>query len=101
MVCVLGTFLCTYVQRPTVKNCRTVTASLVCKYAFLKEAVSENFNITVWRVIFVGSNFRGKSKKALKINFMVLNFVTATSLGAWHCCISDDVIDTSARNLCY
>ena len=24
---------------------------------------------TVWRVIFVGSNFRGKSEKALKINF--------------------------------
>ena len=24
---------------------------------------------TVWRVIFVGTNFRGKSEKALKINF--------------------------------
>ena len=63
MVRVLGTLLCTYVQRPTMKNCRTVTASLVCKYAFLKEAVSEIF---IWRVIFVGSNFRGKS---IKINF--------------------------------
>ena len=57
--------------------------------------------IIVWRVIFVGSNFRGKSEKALKI-FVVLNFVTATSLGAWHCCISDDVINTRARDLlCY
>ena len=54
---------------------------------------------TVWQVIFMQSNFRGKSKKALKINFRGLNFVTATSLGAWHCCISDDVIDTRARNL--
>ena len=29
---------------------------------------------TVWRVIFVGSNFRGKSEKALKINFCGFNF---------------------------
>ena len=74
MVRVLGTVLCTYVQRPTMKNCRTVTASLVRKYAFLKEAVSEIFNITVWRVIFVGSNFHGKSEKALKINFRGFKF---------------------------
>ena len=39
-------------------------------------------------------NFRGKSEKALKINFRV--FVTATSPEAWHCCTNDDVIDTSA-----
>ena len=50
---------------------------------------------------FRGSNFRGKSKKALKVNFRGLNFVTATSLGAWHCCTSDDVIDTRARDLLY
>ena len=29
---------------------------------------------TVWRVIFMGSNFRGKSKKALKINFRGFKF---------------------------
>ena len=48
----------------------------------------------VWQVIFVES-----SKSPSKLIFMVLNFVTATSLGAWHCCISDDVIDTRTRNL--
>lgn len=40
MVRVLGTLLCTYIQRPTMKHCRTVAQSLVRKYAFLKEAVS-------------------------------------------------------------
>ena len=29
---------------------------------------------TVWRVIFAGSNFRGKSEKALKINFRGFKF---------------------------
>ena len=29
---------------------------------------------TVWWVIFVGSNFRGKSEKALKINFRGFKF---------------------------
>ena len=29
---------------------------------------------TVWRVIIVGSNFRGKSEKALKINFRGFKF---------------------------
>ena len=29
---------------------------------------------TVWRVIFVGSNFRGTSEKALKINFHAFKF---------------------------
>ena len=29
---------------------------------------------TVWRVIFVGSNFRGKSEKTLKINFRGFKF---------------------------
>ena len=47
----------------------------------------------------MGSNFRGKSEKALKLIFVVLNFVTATRQGAWHCCTNDDVIDTRARDL--
>ena len=48
----------------------------------------------------MGANFCGKSEiKALKINFVVLNFVTATSPGAWHCCTSDDVINTCVRDL--
>ena len=34
-----------------------------------------HFQGTVWQ----GANFRGKSKKALKLIFMILNFVTATS----------------------
>ena len=29
---------------------------------------------TVWRVIFVGANFRGKSDKALRINFRGFKF---------------------------
>ena len=49
MVRVLGTLLCTFVQRTTMKNCRTVAASLVRKQAFLKESVSvhtaTNFNV--------------------------------------------------------
>ena len=50
----------------------------------------------------MGANFCGKSKMALKLNFMVLNFVIATSPGAWHSCKSDDVIDTRAHDLlCY
>ena len=53
----------------------------------------------VWRVIFVGANFRGKSERPSKLIFVVLNFVTATSPGAWHCCTSDDVIDTRVRDL--
>ena len=66
-----------------------------------------------WRVIFVGSNVRGESEKALKIIdiidyvnvvyniYVKINFrvFKAISLGAWHCCISDDVIDTRARDL--
>ena len=38
-------------------------------------------------------------KRPSKLIFMVLNFVTATSPGVWHCCTSNDVIDTLARNL--
>ena len=39
-------------------------------------------------------------KRPSKLIFVVLNFVTATSLGAWpwHCCINDDVINTHARD---
>ena len=40
-------------------------------------------------------------KRPSKLIFVVLNFVTATSLGAWHCCTSDDVIDTRARDLLF
>ena len=54
---------------------------------------------TVWLVIFMGANFCGKSEKALKINFVVINFMTATSPGAWHCCINDDVINTHTHDL--
>ena len=42
----------------------------------------------------MGANFRGKSEKALKI---ILNFVTVTSPGVWHC-TSDDVIDLHAKS---
>ena len=47
----------------------------------------------------MGSNFRGKSEKALKINFRGFKFRDSTSPGAWHCC--DVVIYTHARNLLY
>ena len=51
----------------------------------------------IWRVIFVES-----LKRPSKLIFVVLNFMTATSTGAWHCCTSDDVIDTGAPYLlCY
>ena len=50
----------------------------------------------------MGSNFRGKSEKALKINFRGFKFRDSNQSRAWHCCISDDVIDTRARDLlCY
>ena len=52
---------------------------------------------TVWRVILVGANFRGNLKRPSKSIFVVLNFVTVTSPGAWHC-TSDDVIDIRARS---
>ena len=48
---------------------------------------------TIWQVIFVES-----SKMPSKLTFVVLNFVIATSPGAWHC-TSDDVIDTRAHDL--
>ena len=52
---------------------------------------------TIQWVIFRGANFRGKSEKALKLIFVVLNFVTATSPGDQDC-TSDDVINTSTRS---
>ena len=41
-------------------------------YNVMEEDVK--FDGTVWRVIFVGSNYRGKSEKALKINFRGFKF---------------------------
>ena len=49
---------------------------------------------TVWRIIFVES-----LKRPSKLIFVVLNFVAATSPGAWHCCTSDNVFVTRAHNL--
>ena len=40
----------------------------------------------------MAGGFYGKSKKALKLIFMALSFMTATSPGTWHC-TSDNVID--------
>ena len=36
-------------------------------------------------------------KRPSKLIFVVLNFVTATTPGMWHCA-TDDVIDTHARS---
>ena len=47
----------------------------------------------------VGLIFVESPKRPSKSIFVVLNFVTATSPGVWHCCTSDDVIDTRGRNL--
>ena len=47
----------------------------------------------------MGSNFRESPKRPSKLFFVVLNFVTATSSGAWHCCTNDDVINTCAHDL--
>ena len=59
----------------------------------------EGLYYTVWRVIFVGSNFCGKSEKALKINFRGFKFRDSNQSRGIHYCTSDDVIDTRARNL--
>lgn len=40
MIRVLATVLCTYVQRPSMRDCEIVAKSLVAKYSFLKEHVS-------------------------------------------------------------
>ena len=60
------------------------------------------FIYTVWQVIFVRGNFVESPKRPSKLIFVVLNFVTATSPGVWHCFTSDGIIDTRARDLlCY
>ena len=48
----------------------------------------------------MGANFRESLKRPSKFIFVVLNFVIATSPGAWHC--DGVIIDTRARDLlCY
>ena len=42
----------------------------------------------------MGFNFRGKFEKALKINFRGFKFRDSNQSRAWHCCTSDDVINT-------
>ena len=52
----------------------------------------------------MGANFVESLKRPSKLilKFVVLHFMTATSPAAWHCCTSDDVIDTRTRDLlCY
>ena len=41
----------------------------------------------------MGANFRGKSEKALKMNFYGFKFRDSNNTGAWHC---TSVIDTRA-----
>ena len=45
IVRVLATVLCTYVQRPSIRDCEIVAKSLVAKYAFLKEHVSQCLHV--------------------------------------------------------
>ena len=47
-------------------------AKLVKLYLLVK--IPLTWYDTVWRVIFVDANFRGKSEKALKINFRGFKF---------------------------
>ena len=42
------------------------------------------YGYTVWRVIFVGSNFRGKSEKALRINFRGSNSNQSRGMALLH-----------------
>ena len=42
MVRVLATMLTTYVQCPSIKHCQMVAESLILKFSFLKESVSQN-----------------------------------------------------------
>ena len=60
----------------------------------LAATVQISFTESLDQSVFVES-----LKRPSKLIFVVLNFVTAISTGAWHCCISDDVIDTCARDL--
>ena len=48
-------------------------------------SIHSQTTITVWRVISWVLIFVESPKKPLKSIFVVLNFVTATSPGAWHC----------------
>ena len=51
--------------------------------------------------VCMAGNFRGKSEKALKINFCGFKFRDSNQSRGWHYCISDDVINTRARDLLY
>ena len=42
IICVLAIMLCTYVQRPSMRDCEVVAKSLVARYSILKEHVSCN-----------------------------------------------------------
>ena len=41
--------LTTYVQRPSMKHCQMVAESLILKFSFLKESVSEKLNISIFK----------------------------------------------------
>ena len=56
---------------------------------------------TVWRVIFVGSNFRWKSEIVLKINFCAFKFHDSNQSRGVALLQSNNVIDTRSRDLCY
>ena len=48
----------------------------------------------------MGVNVRGKSEKVLKSNVYGFKFRDSNqSTCTWHCCTSDDIIDTSAHDL--
>jgi hypothetical protein len=55
---------------------------------------------TVWRVIFGGANFCGKSEKALRINFsgFKLNFRDSSPVRGCGAAQNDDVINTRSRS---
>ena len=54
---------------------------------------------TIWRVIFRGANFCGKSEKALRIKFHGFKFRDSNPVqGRGTYCTNDDVIDTHARS---
>ena len=49
----------------------------------------------------MGFSFVESPKRPSKLIFVVLNFVAATSPGAWHCCTSDDVTKVYQQRLDY
>ena len=75
-----GLYICTAtVSLPSntyISNSSTATHSLRVTTGEIKyfEICTYMYLYTVWRVIFVGTNFRGKSEKALKINFCGFKF---------------------------